>query len=83
MSECEFFFDKSKITDPWSQVGISLVVRSKGVEIKESDLSFTFRSGANELFLSSSRSGVDNDPVNVSIQDGSESKSKNLGIDRL
>lgn len=83
MSECEFFFDKSKITDLWSQMGISFVLRSEGVEIKASDLFFTFRSGASELLLRSPGGGVVIDPVNVSIQDGSESNSKNLGVDRL
>lgn len=83
MSECEFFFDKSKTTALWSQMGISFVVRSKGVEIKASALSLTFSSGANEVFFRSLGGGVDTDAGNVSIQDGPESNSKILGIERL
>lgn len=53
MSEPKFFFDKSKMTQLWPQAGVSLVVRSKDVEMDASEVSFTFGSGAKELSLRS------------------------------
>lgn len=44
----ELFLDKSKMTDLWSQVGVPFVLRSKGMEMALSEVSFTFESGANE-----------------------------------
>lgn len=53
MSESEFFCDKSKIVDFSSLVEVSLGAGTKGMEIKASEVSFTFRLGANKLSLRS------------------------------
>lgn len=83
-SEGGFFFDKSKIRGRWSQMWISFVAGSKGVGAEASGLSLTFRSGANKLFLTSSRGGLSTDPGAVSTRDdGSESNGKSLGVERL